>query len=146
LLVLLLCLALLGCDNRPRRVPVAGRVTIDGQPLTAGFVRVIPEAARPAVGTINKDGTFKLTTFDGEDGCVLGTHRVEIVARQSLGYTTVKWLTPRKYQDAATSELTITVEKPIENWELELSWNGEEPFIEQTYSGGDAPPLGTPTP
>jgi hypothetical protein len=146
LLVAATALPLLGCDNRPRRVPVAGRVTIDGQPLTAGFVRVIPEAARPAVGTINKDGTFKLTTFDGEDGCVLGTHRVEIVARQSLGYTTVKWLTPRKYQDAATSELTITVEKPIENWELELSWNGEEPFIEQTYSGGDAPPLGTPMP
>jgi hypothetical protein len=140
-LLVLLAIPICGCDTRPRRVPVAGRVLIDGQPLTTGFVRVIPADARPAVGAINKDGTFKLTTFDGEDGCVLGTHPVEIVARQSLGYTTVKWLTPRKYQDAATSELTITVEKPIKDWEIKLSWNGEEPYVEQTYSGGDAPPM-----
>lgn len=142
----LLLLACMGCDNRPRRVPVAGQVLIDGQPLTTGFVRVIPEGARPATGAIGKDGRFRLTTFDGEDGCVLGTHRVEIIARQSLGYTTVKWLTPQKYQDASTSELTVTVEEPLEDWQIELSWNGEQPYVEQTYSGGDAPTEGTVIP
>lgn len=132
-----------GCDNRPQRVPVAGQVLIDGKPLNTGFVRVIPENARPAVGQIEKDGRFRLTTFDGEDGCVLGKHQVEIVARQSQGYTTVKWLTPRKYQDVSTSELTVDVQEPIEDWTIELSWNGEAPFVEQTFSEGDAPSVGT---
>lgn len=132
-------LASSGCDSRPTRVPVAGRVLIDGQPLTTGFVRVIPENDRPATGEIGPDGRFVLTTFEGEDGCVLGTHRVEIIAKQSQGYTAIKWLTPQKYQDATTSGLTITVEKPQENWEIQLSWDGEKPFIEQTFSEGDAP-------
>lgn len=136
LFIPLLC----GCgDGRPRRVPVAGQVLIDGEPLRSGFVRVIPDHARPATGQIDRDGRFRLETFEGEDGCVLGTHRVEIIAKQSQGYTAIKWLTPKKYQDASTSELTLAVEKPIEHWELKLSWNGEEPFIEQTFTGGDAP-------
>lgn len=139
-------LACTGCDDRPRRVPVAGQVLIDGQPLTTGFVRVIPDDARPATGEIGKDGRFRLTTFEGEDGCVLGSHRVEIVARQSMGYTTVKWLTPRKYQDATTSELTVDVQEPIEDWKIELTWDGEQPYVEQTYSGGDAPSVGTEIP
>jgi hypothetical protein len=134
-----LLLAFSGCDSRPTRVPVAGRVLIDGQPLTTGFVRVIPENDRPATGEIGPDGRFVLTTFEGEDGCVLGTHRVEIIAKQSQGYTAIKWLTPQKYQDATTSGLTITVEKPQENWEIQLTWDGEKPFIEQTFSEGDAP-------
>ncbi len=124
-------------------MPVAGQVLIDGQPLTTGFVRVIPVDARPAVGQIEKDGRFRLTTFDGEDGCVLGEHKVEIIARQSLGVTTVKWLTPQKYQDTSTSELAINVAEPIEDWKIELSWNGEEPFVEQTFTAGDAPSVGT---
>lgn len=145
LVAVMLVLACTGCDNRPRRVPVAGQVLIDGQPLTTGFVRVIPTSARPAVGAIDKQGRFRLTTFDGEDGCVLGTHQVEIVARQSLGYTTVKWLTPHKYQDAGTSELEVTIKEPIDDWKIELSWDGAAPYIEETHSGGDAPTVGTPS-
>ena len=75
---------------------------------------------------------------------MLGTHQVEIVARQSLGYTTVKWLTPRKYQDAATSGLTVTIEEPLDDWKIELTWDGEAPYVEETHSGGDAPTVGTP--
>ena len=138
--LLLLLPLLAGCgDSRPRRVPVAGQVLIDGEPLRTGFVRVIPDNARPATGQIDRDGRFRLETFEGEDGCVLGTHRVEIIAKQSQGYTAIKWLTPQKYQDATTSELTVEVTKPMENWELQLTWNGEAPFIEQTSATGDAP-------
>lgn len=129
---------LCGCDDgRPRRVPVAGQVLVDGQPLTTGFVRVIPDDARPATGQIDRDGRFRLTTFDGDDGCVVGTHKVEIIARKSQGGTAIQWLTPIKYQDAATSGLTIDVQKPLKDWKLELTWDGEEPLIEQTFSEGD---------
>lgn len=133
-----------GCDNRPRRVPVSGQVLIDGQPLTTGFVRVVPDNARAATGEIGKDGSFRLTTFDEHDGVVLGQHKVEIVALESQGPTAVKWLTPRKYQDSKTSELTIDVRAPITDWKLELSWDGEQPFVEPTSTEGDAPSMATP--
>ena len=130
--------AVCGCgDGRPRRVPVAGQVLVDGQPLTAGFVRVIPNNARAATGQIDRDGRFRLSTFDGDDGCVLGTHKVEIIARKSQGGTALVWLTPVKYQDAATSSLTIDVQRPLEDWKLELTWDGKEPLVEQTFSEGD---------
>jgi hypothetical protein len=120
-------------------VPIAGQVLIDGQPLTTGFVRVVPADARAATGAIDQEGRFRLTTFDGEDGCVLGTHQVEIIAKEPQGHTAVKWLTPRKYQDARTSELTITVDEPRDDWKIELTWDGEQPFVEQTSTAGDIP-------
>ncbi|HTN76804.1 MAG TPA: hypothetical protein VL096_16210 [Pirellulaceae bacterium] len=131
---------LLGCgDGRPARVPFAGQVLIDGKPLTAGFVRVVPDNARPATGEIDSTGHFRLTTFEGDDGCVVGRHPIEIIARKSLNPTSIQWLTPIKYQDATTSGLTIEVTKPVEDYKIELSWNGEQPTIEQTFTAGDTP-------
>ena len=136
---LLLCavVLLLGCgDGRPKRVPFSGQVLIDNQPLTSGTIMVIPENERPASGQISSDGRFTLGTYADADGVVLGTHRVEIVARENLN-NAIKHLTPRMYQDAATSGLTITVEKATSDYKLELSWQGEQPFIEVTNSAGD---------
>ena len=37
-----------GCgDGRPARVPVAGRVLIDGKPFERGYVRFVPQGADP---------------------------------------------------------------------------------------------------
>ena len=60
---LLACVAiaagLCGCrDGRPTRVPVAGRVLIDGEPLGHGHVRFVPEGARPSGGLLDGDGRF----------------------------------------------------------------------------------------
>src|SRR5690606_23785262 len=103
---------LLGCgDGRPKRVPFSGQVLIDNQPLTSGTIMVIPDNDRPATGQIGSDGRFTLSTYTDADGVVLGTHRVEVIARENVNNSVIKHLTPRKYQDAATSGLTITVEK-----------------------------------
>ena len=37
-----LALLLSGCGSRPQCVPVSGKVLIDGKPLEAGVVRVVP--------------------------------------------------------------------------------------------------------
>jgi hypothetical protein len=137
--LLLLCTIALfvGCgDGRPKRVPFSGQVLIDNQPLTTGTIMVIPDNERPATGQIGADGRFTLSTYGDNDGVVLGTHRVEIVARETQDGA-IKHLTPRKYQDAATSGLTITVENPTSDYKLELSWEGEKPFIERTNTAGD---------
>lgn len=138
---LLLCavVVLLGCsDGRSKRVPFSGQVLIDNQPLTSGTIMVIPDNDRPATGQIGSDGRFTLSTYTDADGVVLGTHRVEVVARENVNNNSaIKHLTPRKYQDAATLGLTITVEKATSDYKLELSWQGEQPFIEATSAAGD---------
>jgi hypothetical protein len=133
-------LALSGCDGRPRRVPVSGTVLIDGKPLTSGFVYVIPDDARPAIGKIDGAGKFILTTFDENDGCVPGIHSVTIIANQQITPTRMKWLAPKKYMDIATTDQKITVEKPIDDLVIELTWAGGRPYVEDTGGAGDVDP------
>jgi hypothetical protein len=141
---LALCLLVFtGCDGRPKRVPVAGTVYIDGKPLAGGQIRVIPTNARPAQAEIDKQGRFKLYTFDYEknDGAVLGEHAVEIKAAETAPGG-MRFLIPKKYFDAATSGVTIKVEKPTDDMRIDLTWDGGAPFVEASENRGDAAPVG----
>ncbi len=141
-LVIVLVVTLLmrgSCNQRPTVVPVSGQVLIDGQPLTSGFVRVIPQDARSASGEIDSQGRFQLTTFEPRDGCVPGKHPVEIISRDVISPTKIRWLTPKKYCQATTSELTVNIDGPTDSLRIELTWDGGAPFIEETAGGGDVP-------
>jgi hypothetical protein len=140
MLLITLSWTLTGCDNRPRRVPVSGQVMIDGVPLTKGYVFVIPTGNRPALGTIDGQGRFVLTTFDPGDGCVLGKHRVTVIANEQITPTRMKWLVPKKYIDPELSELLVTIDKPTKDLRIDLTWDGGEPFIEESDTGGDLDP------
>jgi hypothetical protein len=125
---LLLCV---GCgDDRPRRVPVSGKVLIDGKPLTHGFVRFIPSGARPSGGKLDARGCFTLSCFDGDDGAVPGRHRVEIAANETLSSTKVRWHAPKKYNDLGTSGITQEIDGPTDSVVINLSWQGGAPFVE----------------
>lgn len=77
---------LVGCgSNRPSLAPVSGRVTIDGQPVKVGRVMFYPTQGRPASGPIQPDGSYELTTFEANDGAMLGSHRVTIQATELIG-------------------------------------------------------------
>ena len=125
LVFFLLACVLLGCgDGRPRRVPVSGQVLIDGQPLPGGnqaTIQVVPRDARPAFGKIDNDGHFTLTTFDTNDGCVTGTHRVAVVYSVPIGNRGVRWLVPKQYSDPSTSELDVTIEGETNDLTIELT-------------------------
>lgn len=123
-----------GCDTGPKIVPVSGRVLIDGKPLTTGVVRVMPADFRAASGRIGPDGRFTLTTRAANDGCVVGTHAVTVIANETLGAAAQKWHAPRKYVEAATSGLTVTVDGPTDALTINLSWDGGKPFLER-FSG-----------
>lgn len=142
--LLALCLCV-GCDSRPQRVPVAGKVTIDGQPLTSGFVRFVPAHGRTASGELNANGEFKLSTFDDNDGALVGQHQVEIIAVANPTATKVRYLTPTKYQDANTSGVQFNITKPEPNLVIELSWNGETPLEETRINEGDVPVIAPST-
>jgi hypothetical protein len=60
-------------------LPVKGKVTYKGQPLTNGVVRFEPDGyGRMATGKLGSDGTFVLSTLKDADGVVAGHHRVFI--------------------------------------------------------------------
>ena len=125
------CLAAGGCnDGRPDRVPVSGQVLIDGQPVTFGHVRFVPDGARPSGGEIGPDGRFTLTCFDGQDGAVPGKHRVEVVSREQIGADSAKWFVPKKYLSIQTSGLEVEVTGPTDSVVLQLTWAGGRPFVE----------------
>lgn len=138
LLAVLIAAATLGCDSGPKRYPVKGVVLIDGQPLTKGYIRVVPGADRVAYSPIGADGTFSLTTDTPNDGCAPGTHPVQVLASESImGGTAIRYLVPPKYEDYLTSGIDVTVEGPIENLKVELTWDGGQPYVERIESSGD---------
>jgi lysophospholipase L1-like esterase len=133
---------LLGVEARPKRVPVAGRVLIDGKPLAAGFVQLYPAHDRAAIGHIGPDGRFTLATFEPNDGCVLGKHRATVTGRESKGGNALLWLAPKKYSNANISGLEVEIVGPTDNLEIKLTWDGGKPFIENLASGEEGAPQG----
>lgn len=76
---------LIGCGSGDQLdvAPVRGTVTCNGKTLTSGDVTFSPIAesqegmpGKPAFGSIGPDGTFVLTTYESNDGAVIGKHRV----------------------------------------------------------------------
>lgn len=136
------CLQLAGCDSRPKRVPIAGTVLIDGQPLKRGTLRVIPANGRAASAQIAADGTFQFFTYDPGDGVILGEHPLEVVSTETVGGSGLRWLIPKKYSQIETSGLLLKADKADLNCRIELTWDGGEPFVEKSNNEGDAPPVG----
>ena len=125
-----------GCgQGRPTCVPVAGKVVIDGQPLPDAVVAFYPPTGRPSMARTDASGTFRLKCFDKNDGAQLGTHKVTVTAVERLNAAELKWLAPKKYADHTQSGVEVVVDKPIDDMELHLTWNGAKPFIEKNGDG-----------
>ena len=84
LLVGLTLVVALGCGGK-RLAPVSGTVTLNGQPLANATVNFQPIAAPGSIDAgigsqakTNDKGEFTLTTSTGENGAVVGKHRVMI--------------------------------------------------------------------
>jgi hypothetical protein len=110
--------ALAGCGGGDSNLAhVEGVVRVNGQPLAAGRVVFQPmQAGLNALGRINPDGTFTLTTKE-TNGALIGEHKVAIIAAQapaerpdpSAGLPPLKWLAPERYAAVGTSGLTCEV-------------------------------------
>jgi hypothetical protein len=103
-----------GCpQSTPDVMPVKGKVTLDGQPLTKGAIGTLPPAGRGANGIIGPDGTFELTTYAKGDGARLGLHKVSVTSYDMVGTgpeaVPGKSLIPTRYTNPQTSGLTIEV-------------------------------------
>jgi hypothetical protein len=121
----LAALLLGGCEpSGPKLVPVSGKVTIDGKPLTIGSIQFVPENARPAYGEIGSDGSFKLKTDEAE-GVVLGQHKVVVTAQETAGTEatgeSVRYIAPQRYGSPLTTDVTVNIEGPRDDLLIELT-------------------------
>lgn len=123
---------LVGCNDAPELHTVSGRVTIDGEPVTNGAVRFMPAAGRVAGGPLDEDGRFQMTTYENGDGVAAGEHLVAVYAAEPLGETEIRWHAPKRYSRPTTSGITVTVDKPIEDLQIELTWGDTKgPYVER---------------
>ena len=139
-MILLTLISVAGCGAATARVPVSGRVLVDGQPLTTGKIVVAPENDRPAFGTIDAEGRFTLTTEVEGDGCVTGSHRVAVSATDRTNPNQVRWLVPSKYGDLFKSELKAEIRGPTNDLVIELHQSYEDPSSRILIEQGDAVP------
>jgi hypothetical protein len=117
-------LLLSGCGKSgPQTVDVRGTVTSGGKPLEGGTIAFQPtkvlEGApmRPAIGQIEPDGTYSLTTFTKGDGIQPGEYQVSVTSligappltRWEESPPPRKSRIPLKYNQTTTSGLTASV-------------------------------------
>lgn len=110
---------LVGCGSAkplpaPTTVPVSGKILLaSGSPLTGGRVMFKPKdpAMQEATSDVGPDGSFALTTFTNKDGALPGEYVVvvELVSYKSGSAQPVRAQVSRKYLDAKTSDLVVTV-------------------------------------
>ncbi len=127
---LLLFAFLAGCGSHlPETAKVQGKVTWNGAPVAGGTIVFYPEKGRPAMATIQSDGSYRLTTFKDGDGAVLGKHKVTIEASRVTGppapksmeeemrgvgtidrsLNAIEWIVPQRYSQPDTSPLRADV-------------------------------------
>ena len=109
-----------GCDHgdRLKTYPVTGTITFpDGQRFPGGRESFIvfesTEHGINATGVIDADGTFRLGTYEPNDGAIAGGHRVSITPPTPAGDPDQLRAAPlihSKYRNLDTSGLQVTVE------------------------------------
>jgi len=121
-----------GCGSTPEHpetVPVQGKVTYKGAPVTKGTISFQSEGGHVAVGELQPDGTYKLSSFGEGDGAVPGHAKVSIVANtadphmipgSTPGYKPPKDLVPKKYNKPETSGLEADVTKDSKPIDFDL--------------------------
>lgn len=141
----LLVLCVPGCggsEGLDTMIPISGKVMYNNEPLTGGTITYLPggskrtrqssERARQAIGAIQQDGSFVLTTLKAGDGAILGEYAIVIHAYEpSSGKPKTRgeleamrsgdkpsYIIPEKYTQAETSGLHDTVDENHSGFKL----------------------------
>ncbi len=138
--LLALSLFCAGCGNNNGLMPVAGVITLEGNPLPGAVVCFQPiEGGRPSIGTTDENGSYELTYIETGDGALLGSHQVTVTALAKNKSTPpldekatmlaeltgksskINWLAPKRYSNLKNSGLSFVVkqgEKNVANFDL----------------------------
>lgn len=131
-----------GCSDNLPTYPVAGKVVFkDGSPVHVGTVEFKSlEKKIQARGTIEVDGSFKLTTYEPDDGAVLGKHQcvvTQFIMLEELPAikTSKKGVVHPRFGSYATSGLEFEVTADKENV-LTVTVEGLEGAVEHDHDHG----------
>jgi hypothetical protein len=114
---------LAGCggSDRPKTIPISGKVSINGQaPGEGGKLYFTPTQPaegyfkRPASGTFTAAGEYRVMSWEVDDGLVPGHYTVGVVPIDPN-----KTAIPTKYQQGATSGLEVDV--PMDQGSIEFN-------------------------
>ena len=118
LFTLLACLSLVfGCGGDASLIPVEGKATADGQALTKGTVRFVPDTSKgnsaphEPIGEIGSDGSYKLTT-NGKPGAPAGWYKVGIASSEvpdSSKPNATKSYVASRFNDPQKSGISVEV-------------------------------------
>lgn len=121
LTVAIVCFVGCGGTGRPKTIPITGRVTFDGQPPGEyGKLFFTPTQAadgyskRPASGTFTPEGTYRVMSWEPDDGLVPGHYTVNLMP-SNPGATKI----PDNYLQSSTSGLEVDV--PIDKTQIEYN-------------------------
>jgi hypothetical protein len=108
--IALLCTTACG-DRGPQLAPVTGTVTYKGKPVKTGRILFESVDGRSARGEIVDGKIINVTTYDKDDGAIVGDHSIVIhsFVREPKGMEIVPSAIPEKYNDLSTSDLTVTI-------------------------------------
>ena len=81
-------------------------------PLTRGLVVFVPAQGRASTGSLDEQGRYVLTCFDGQDGAVPGRYRVEVAPDGVPLEGEPTWVVPARYSRCDTSELEVDITGP----------------------------------
>ena len=110
-----------GVERSIRTYAVKGKVVFaDGKPLTGGVVHFVPKkgSSDQAVGEIESDGSFQLTTRKLGDGAAPGEYKVYIdpVSPRMLSDKSVKPVPiPPKFKDEDKSGIVVVIKAEAVN-------------------------------
>ena len=105
--------------------PKAKMTTIDGEPIDYAAVTFMPTQGRASIGRTDADGVYKLAYVIGQDGALIGNHKVYVTTRvkkepaygqkegvekSPIRLNGRKELLPKENCDRNYTELTATVE------------------------------------
>ena len=112
-----------GCgESHVEVVPAGGTVKFSDGTVPQGEVAIVnftpvskdkKSVNKGASGSIQPDGTFKLTTVEPGDGAIPGKYKAIVVVFKT--YQGQESLVPGKYTNARTTPFEVTVESPGTN-------------------------------
>ena len=142
--LLAVSLALGGCtqaDDAPKLAtlfPVKGKVLLpDGKPLAAGrVVMVSSDGLTSPSGPVTPDGTFTISSGDGQDGAPAGDYKVRIepVLTSKRG---AKAPFLNRYTDEDASGLKVSVKPEPNDLALKLAAKDDRPEVRGESRGRD---------
>ncbi len=112
-------LVLTGCGKgEPARIPVfpvSGQVRVEGDSASGAVVvfHSVSKATPPAIATADREGRFKLTTYDTGDGAPAGEYAVTVSLRKLISKEGSSIagpnVLPEKFASPTTTPFKVTV-------------------------------------